>query len=121
MFFSRAWNAIVRATAALLLAMAFVTPALAEIGCVEESIVHLQDSYGSGAGEQAASDPAEPDDESRTGQPDHCAFNHGHCAGLLTTTARTEQSLSHSDRYMRLAARPLTANALDAPERPPSA
>ena len=65
MVLSKVWNAIVRATAALLLLATFVTPALAEISCAEESIVHLQGSIAAAATDDhaVASDEEQPGGE----------------------------------------------------------
>ena len=121
MFFSKVWSAIIRVTAALLLFATFVMPALAEIGCAEESIAHLQDG-GSEADQPQVASSDEPQGDQETGsQPDHCAFNHGHCAGIATASARSDHSVADANSYVRLASRPLVANPADAPERPPSA
>ena len=123
MILSKVWNAIVRATAALLLLATFVTPALAEISCAEESIVHLQDSVASAATDDhaVAPEPAQPGGDEKGGQAGHCSFSHGHCAGIPAGSARSEQHVSPSNEYTRVTAKPLPASSLDAPERPPSA
>lgn len=120
MILSKVWNAIVRATAALLLMAAFATPALAEIGCAGDSVVHLA---GASSSDEVSIAPA-PDGssgEERSGQPDHCGFGHGHCAGIAAGAARGAELLLTPSAYAPLASRPIGASSLETPERPPNA
>ena len=122
MILSQVWNAIVRATAALLLMAAFATPALAEIGCAEDSVVHLQEAGASSL--DVSSIMSQPDGssgEDRSGQPDHCGFGHGHCAGIPAGTGGGEEFLLAPGSYAQLASRPIGARSLETPERPPNA
>ncbi len=122
MILSRTWHAIVRATAALLLLATFVTPALAEVACAEESIVHLEDSRSSAVADdhRGVSEEGQPN-EGENGQLDHCAFSHGHCAGIAVGSGRSEPAPSAPAKYASLTAQPLTARSPAAPERPPAA
>lgn len=122
MILAKVWNAIVRATAALLLMAAFATPALAEIGCAGDSVVHLAAGVSS-ADEISiiASAPDGSSGEERSGQPDHCGFGHGHCAGIAAGAARGAELLLTPGSYAQLASRPIGARSLETPERPPNA
>lgn len=123
MVLAKAWNAIVRATAALLLMVMLATPALAEIGCAEESIAHLQGDGDAAQtdGHAVASEQGEPDDERLGGPTGHCGFSHGHCAGIATSNARSEGPAVTVPAYVFGASTPIRGRSLDAPERPPAA
>lgn len=121
MILSKVWNAIVRATAALLLMAAFATPALAEIGCAGDSVVHLAAGPSSSDEVSIAYEPDGSSDEERSGQPDHCGFGHGHCAGIAAGAARGAELLLTPSSYAQLASRPIGARSLETPERPPNA
>ncbi|TFI58425.1 hypothetical protein E2493_09830 [Sphingomonas parva] len=116
------WKAMVRATAALLLMAAIVTPALAEIGCAEESVTHLSEALN--AGEHAAEVTAagQSGDQDNQGMAvGHCAFSHGHCAGLPSVSNATAPSPRVAAAYGLLRTSALAPASLDTPERPPNA
>lgn len=120
MIISRARNAIVRATAAFLLAMTFVTPALAEIGCANECIAQLEVGAPSVDPQQAFQD-GQTDNDSERAPVDQCAFGPCNYASVAAAGPAIEKSPLTSLPYMTLAAYPLATSWTDAPERPPSA
>jgi hypothetical protein len=113
-------QAVIRALTALLLLTAFATPALAEIACAGDTIVHLEDRAVS-SGDLDVSAQSDPTDRETGGQTEHCAFSHGHCFGIASAAARSERVLPSIASYDGMAAPPLAAHNLDAPERPPAA
>ena len=114
-----AWNAIIRAVAALLLMIAAATPALAEISCAGESVVHIEAL--SADDEHEAAGPDQSDQERDKGQPGHCAFSHGHCAGIPANTSRSEQRIEGGGSYARFVPDAMIGGKLAALERPPAA
>ena len=118
---TRAWKAMVRAVAAFLLLATFVTPALAEIGCAEESIAHLQDDVISPSSDQheMTSSDAQRDDNQKVA--DHCAFSHGHCAGLTAAAASNYEVPAAMAAYASSPAAAVPMRRLTVPERPPAA
>lgn len=116
------WHSLVRAAAALLLLVAFVAPALAEVGCAKESAVHLQEPGTSSHGDlPTVSQDEPPTGEQEQEQAGHCAFSHGHCAGLASASARSDAAIAPAVIYDPLAVRILTTISPDAVERPPAA
>ncbi len=117
------WQALIRATAALLLMATLVTPALAEVACAEESVVHLQEAVGvtAAAGDMLSS-PPQQQDQNESGSPaGHCAFTHGHCAGI-TVLGSAAASISRIPMsYALTRATPLAPGAVDTPHHPPNA
>ena len=110
---------MMRAVATMLLMVAVATPALAEIGCADERGTHLQEIEGSTRAAFVAD--ALPDDEGKSGQPGHCAFNHGHCAAVPIGALRADHPASIPATYSRLKAPPLIDHGLVVLERPPAA
>ena len=122
MGFLKIWHAMIRATAALLLMAALATPALAEIGCAEESVVHLQDTILTDYhGDAIATNDQSDDDQQKVPAKSHCAFNHGHCAGIPVNGSAAVQSQRLAVSYGIPKAMPLTAASIENPERPPNA
>lgn len=123
MVLTKVWNAILRAAAALLLALAIVTPAMAEVACAEDTIMHLfADSAPAAIDGKADVSTEDRDNQKRTpDQPGHCSFNHGHCAALPMTAPRGEQPLASSVSYMSAMVSPAASSSPGTPERPPSA
>ena len=114
---------LIRTAIAALLMLAAVTPALAEVGCFEDSFIHMQtaaDSHDEGA----VAEDATPDEGDRgpTSPPKHCAFNHGAHGFAVPTGAATDLD-PHAVRagYSSLIVRPLVAVAPDTPYHPPQA
>lgn len=119
----RAYRAVIRAAAALLLALTMSMPAVAEVGCARDSVAHLE--LGTGSGDFV--DDAHPGDESGQGdenegrQAAHCAFSHGHCAGLQPAVIPGERTMKAPVTYPMAAARPMCAQTATAPDEPPRA
>jgi hypothetical protein len=107
-----------RMLGALLLALMIVSPAAAEVGCVEDAIVHAQDVLSNDV------QVDEPQDESERDAPDqvsHCAFSHGHCAavvvsGMADLGVDPVESVQASPDTIQAA-----GGAREGPERPPRA
>jgi hypothetical protein len=116
------WKAIARAVAALLLMVATVTPALAEIGCAEESLTHLEEGLSAGehAAELASAGQSDDQDEQSTPRG-HCAFSHGHCAGILPVSSRAAELPRMAAAYGLTRVTPLAPTSPDTSERPPNA
>ncbi|PWG01984.1 hypothetical protein [Sphingosinicella humi] len=115
---------IIRTALAVLMMLAAFTPALAEVGCLEDSISHMEvagDAHDEGG---QVIENSFPDDGDRGSQPQpaHCAFNHGAHGSAIPVTAAT--SVDHStdkETHLWSDARPLTATAPDGPYHPPQA
>ncbi|QAY75316.1 hypothetical protein [Sphingosinicella sp. BN140058] len=114
------WRSAMRAVAALLL-LTFATPALAEIGCAGESVAHLRAGAVAGADDHATADTDNRSDPDKGSPKGHCAFNHGHCAGIPSSARDAAVPVMATVEYRSTPARPLMASPVDMPERPPSA
>ncbi len=120
----RFWQAAVRAMAAIVLLMAVASPAFAEIGCAEDTAVHMQRE----ASISAADDHETVTEQGRESKRDdkgapigHCAFNHGHCAGIPLSSASQTRMALPVIKFDFHKYQPLAATLLDTPERPPAA
>lgn len=115
---------LIRAALAALLMLAATTPALAEVGCLEDGFSHMQvASNGDGENGQAIEDgsPSSGDQRSNA-QPAHCAFSHS-AHGFAVPAASAVDLDSHTDRenFFWSTAGPLVAAAPDRPYHPPQA
>jgi hypothetical protein len=115
------WKALVRAMAALLLMAAIVTPALAEIGCAEDSFSHIEESLGAGEhAERLTTDKQSKDQDGQGAPVGHCAFSHGHCAGIPSVSSDAAKLLQPAALYCSMPTAPLVPTSLGTPERPPN-
>ena len=121
MTLTRLWKAIVRTVAAFLLLATFVTPALAEIGCAEESIAHLEEDGFSSLPDQHEMTSGDSQPDGQAAVADHCAFSHGHCAGVPATAAANYQLPPPAAGYISLPDTAVRTQRLPVPERPPAA
>ena len=111
-------------TALAVLMMAAFTPALAEVGCLEDSISHMEvagDAHDEG---DQVIENSSPDDGDRGSQPQpaHCAFNHGtHGSAIPVASAADVDHHADREKYLWSIARPLAATTPDGPYHPPQA
>lgn len=113
------WRKAVKGAALLLLALAFVTPAMAEVACLEDSVSHLQ-ADGSAAAEISAG--GEQESNGSREKAGHCAFSHGaHCAAVQPASATAKAWEASASSFAGVPARPLIPSSRDGPERPPRA
>lgn len=107
----------------MLLLTASVTPALAEIGCFEDSVAHEQVQAAMPDGDATvSSDTGSDRDKGDQGGTGHCAFAHGHCGFVAPSRTAAGQAYAIARApYLSLAALHLAAAPRDAPERPPQA
>ena len=122
MVFMNLWQAMVRATAALLLMATLITPALAEVVCAEESVVHIQEAAGltAGSGDELTS-PERTQEQDEGAAAGHCAFNHGHCAGIAASGSAAASFPRLPTSYALARPAPLVPGAVDTPHHPPNA
>lgn len=116
------WKAMARAVAALLLMVATVTPVLAEIGCAEESVTHLEERLSAGDHADELTSEGQPDDQDEQSTPrGHCGFSHGHCTGILPLSSSAAELPRMVAAYGLTRAAPLAPTSPDTFERPPNA
>lgn len=114
---ARAWRETIRTAAVLLLALTFVSPALAELGCIEGCVTHLAASAGDVAD---ASQSGQQDDDGSPGDPGPCAFGQGsHCAAAQPSASQAWPVQDSAGSFSGLPTLPLTAASRDGPDRPP--
>lgn len=104
----------VRALAAVLLSLAVMAPAVAEIGCAADTAVHVAEADANVVDADDHGDPA-----SGSGQSDHCAFSHGHCGATTPATAAAFDSWVSDAGFDRAAGRDFSTRRPPGPERPP--
>ncbi|HEY5722374.1 MAG TPA: hypothetical protein VIT45_08630 [Allosphingosinicella sp.] len=108
---------------ALFMAFASVTPALAELGCIEDQRAHSLGAAVSGDDNHGIENPAPVQgDEDSTGKTTHCGFSHA-SHGLAVPPAECAD-IGHEDgrqTFDAARARPLAAFARDGPYHPPQA
>lgn len=110
-----------RALAALLLTVATVTPALAEIGCAEESLTHLEEGLSTAELADELTSEGQSDDQDEQSTPrGHCAFSHGHCAGILPVSSGAAELPRMVAAYGLTRAAPLAPTSPETSERPPN-
>lgn len=114
---------LIRTAIAVLLMFVAITPALAEVGCLEDSFVHMEAEGDSHGAELVLENPAPNNsDDSQRSAPMHCAFNHG-AHGFAVPVVSQVDVESHADReaYLSSIARPLISTVPDGPYHPPQA
>ena len=115
---------MIRTALAVLMMLAAFTPALAEVGCLEDSISHIEvagDAHDEGDQVIENSPPDDRDQRSQP-QPAHCAFNHGaHGSAIPVATSAGVEHHADKEKYLWSKARPLGATAPDGPYHPPQA
>ena len=117
---SKILQAVLHAMAAVLLFMSVAAPAMAEIGCAQEASIHLENDRGAVGVDIASDGQSQPEDES--GAPrGHCAFSHGHCAGIAAVNAGAARRLLVGPAYALATAKPLAPGAVETPHHPPNA
>ena len=121
-FVGQAARSIVGAAFAVLLMLAAVTPAFAELGCFEDRVEHTAEVNFSDADHVSA--PAEPTDDQNgpLGQVKHCAFSHcahGFAPGSLQNPAANGEYQSVT--FPVLEERRTAAAHADGPYHPPRA
>ena len=102
---------------ALLVISATSAPAVAQFGCIEDSVQQVQLPASDTA---TAAEVEQSDGKQVPKKASHCAFCD--CSQICSAkpAARAAAPLVYSDAvYHRLLARPLPATARDGPERPP--
>ena len=113
----------VRAVVALFIAFAAVTPALAELGCIEDEISHSQSAavYDADGHRLESGTPGEDGDDGASKAP-HCGFSHG-SHGFAVPAASGAKSAHAPCRqiFETQIVRPLAAFARDGPYHPPQA
>lgn len=119
MTFAAAWNAVLRAVAAVLLMLTVATPALAEVGCASEAVAHLADGSAGAAHQADAS--GQPDGGHEEGQAGHCAFSHGHCTAIPPAASADTEPMPIRASFARFVADPMIVRDPEALERPPAA
>jgi hypothetical protein len=118
------WSRIaVRAVVALFIAFAAVTPALAELGCIEDEISHSQSAavYDADGHRLESGTPGQDGDDGASKAP-HCGFSHG-AHGFAVPADAGGKVAHHVGRQMfeTQIVRPLAAFARDGPYHPPQA
>lgn len=111
-------QALARAFAALLLAFAIASPAVAEIACAADSIAHAAPVA---AEDHHAQDEADGDHETAPDPENHCAFSHGHCGGLAGVGALSVEGPAPPLSFRLLSDRDVRSLRPHGPERPPRA
>ena len=113
----------IHAVLTVLLMMVAVTPAFAEIGCLEDSFSHLQSASDHDDQDAAVDDISSPENgQSQPRQPMHCAFSHGiHSLAVPASPAVTPDHDDSGSTYPRLAAHVLDSASPDGPYHPPQA
>jgi hypothetical protein len=113
----------IHAVLTVLLMMVAVTPAFAEIGCLEDSFSHLQSAVDHDDAAATSDDIASPENgQSQPRQPMHCAFSHGvHSLAVPAFPAATPDHDDSGSMYPRLAAHVLDSASPDGPYHPPQA
>ena len=114
---------VVRAVVALFIAFAAVTPALAELGCIEDEIAHSQapTTYDADGHRLESGAPGEDGDDG-AGKAPHCGFSHG--AHGFAVPAGSGGKIAHEaggQMFETQIVRPLAAFARDGPYHPPQA
>lgn len=118
------WSrAAFRIVVTLFIAFASLTPALAELGCIEDQAGHSQTTavYDED-GHRLESPASGQEGEAAGGTAPHCGFSHA-SHGFAVPPA-TGGDVSHQDSrqaFERTLARPLAAFARDGPYHPPQA
>ena len=114
---------VLQAAVTLFIAFASLTPALAELGCIEDQAGHSQTAavYDED-GHRLESPTSGQDGDDAGGKAPHCGFSHA-SHGLAVAPA-TGESVSHEgsrQTFETALARPLAPFARDGPYHPPQA
>ena len=124
MSFLQLWyRSLLRSAAALLIAFAALTPALAELGCIEDQAGHSQAATVLNDSGHRLEKPTPAQDGEDTGSKSStCGFSHA-SHGFAVPPAPCG-SVSHNDAgqsFEMTLVRPLAASARDGPYHPPQA
>ena len=112
-------KALVRLAAMLWLATMVAAPAVAELGCIQETASHLQlCSTHKHAAVSAPDDTGGADEAQATG---HCASGHSACGGILVGRAESEGPAVTVPTFASATVRELPPVAIWGQERPPKA
>ena len=108
---------------AALLMLAAVTPAFAEVGCLEDRLEHSAEVSEPSFLEQITSAEPEGDEQKALpGQPAHCAFSHcGHAVPPLPLQGADQAAAFPSADYVALQERHVPTSNGDGPYHPPRA
>lgn len=117
------YRSLIRSAAALFIAFAAVTPAVAELGCIDDQAGHSQTAavYDTDGHRLETPAPRQDGDESGGTAP-HCGFSHASHGFAVPPAA--DGDVSHEDSrqtFDTALARPLAAFARDGPYHPPQA
>ena len=112
-------KALVRLAAMLWLATMIAAPAVAELGCIQETASHLQlCSTHKHASVSAADDTGGADEAQPAG---HCASGHSACGGILAGRAVAEEPAPAVLTFASATVRELPPVVVAGQERPPKA
>lgn len=115
---------IVRAALAVLLLVAASAPAVAELGCVGDSLAESRPTSATAPSAISLITGEQPGEQKQTpgGGASHCAFSH--CSHAFPMSAAADESVRPDARLTQFAlnsAARLPAAPRDGPERPPQA
>lgn len=112
-----------RAAVTLFIAFASLTPALAELGCIEDQASHSQATAAyDEEGHRLESPASGQDGKDAGGNASHCGFSHASHGSAVPPAAGGSLSHDHGRQTFETAlARPLAAFARDGPYHPPQA
>ena len=117
------YRSLIRSAAALFIAFAAVTPAVAELGCIDDQAGHSQTAAVYDAdGHRLESPTSGQDGDESGGTTPHCGFSHASHGFAVPPAA--DGDVSHEDSrqtFETALARPLAAFARDGPYHPPQA
>jgi hypothetical protein len=112
-------KALVRLVAMLWLATMVAAPAVAELGCIQETASHLQlCSTHNHTSISAPDDTGGADEAQATG---HCASGHSACGGMLVGATESEEPAVAVLTFVSATVRELPPVAVAGQERPPKA
>lgn len=120
MSLQRPLKAVVRLAAMLWLATMVTAPAVAELGCIQETASHLQlcATHKHTSVSAADDDSSSSDAAQQTG---HCAFGHSACSGILLGAQESEEPVITALAFDSATVSELLPIALAGQERPPKA
>jgi hypothetical protein len=115
----RPLKALVRLAAMLWLATMVAAPAVAELGCIQETASHVQlCSTHKHASVSAPDDTGGAEEAQATG---HCASGHSACGGMLVGAAESEEPAVAVLAFASATVKELPPVAISGQERPPKA
>lgn len=112
-------KACVRLAAMLWLATMVAAPAVAELGCIQETASHLQ--LCSDHEHASVSTPDDTGGSDEAQPAGHCAFGHSACGGMLLGASESEEPAVAVLTFASATVRDLPPVAIAGQERPPKA